>query len=301
MSVPPLKLDDRRVSRHDGAGGRGWDGPIGRCLYTPTICRPTSALVQFLDSCHAARTGYDPPRVCHFTRSARDRSGPSHAGRSVRHRHCSKDVHALSNMTEREVRALFADHVGEQLCVSYRVRDDGMLSLLPDPAVVPVQALRRSRVALAAAAAATFSLAACVTASGPLEGSQDTQRATQTHGEGACAPTSPSTRSQLPRRQQTEALPKRSSDSVEEIVPPPAFRGEPRPVDFIPDGDPRDEADGPPVADETLPPSKVDQPERGEVEAQTVIPGGITVPSEISPPPDPPSEVGGAIVRDPRG
>lgn len=30
ISVPPLELDERPRSRHGGAGGRGWDSPVGR-------------------------------------------------------------------------------------------------------------------------------------------------------------------------------------------------------------------------------------------------------------------------------
>jgi len=215
--------------------------------------------------------------------------------------HCSKDVHALSNMTEREVRALFADREGEQLCVSYRVRDDGMLSMQPEPAMVPVQALRRSRVALAAAAAATLSLAACVNPPGSVEDSEGTPPASQMSAEGECAPTSPASRPQVPRGQENEASPKRSSNLLEKIVPQAYVRGEPPPVELIPNGDPRDEADAPcdapPVAAQA-PPSKVDQPKRGKIKARPAIPGGITVP-KISAPPDAPSKRGGAITRDP--
>lgn len=42
--------------------------------------------------------------------------------------HCAKDVHDLSRMTEDEVVALIA-RTGGDLCVSYRVREDGMIEL----------------------------------------------------------------------------------------------------------------------------------------------------------------------------
>lgn len=75
--------------------------------------------------------------------------------------HCEKDVHILTNMTEREVRALFASRGGERLCVAYNVREDGKLRLRPEPAFVPARSLRRARWGLGATAAATLALAVC--------------------------------------------------------------------------------------------------------------------------------------------
>jgi hypothetical protein len=75
--------------------------------------------------------------------------------------HCRKNVHVLSNLTEREARALLADNVGKDLCVTYAVRADGTIRFRPEPDVVPIGALRRKRAAAAAAVGLSAALAAC--------------------------------------------------------------------------------------------------------------------------------------------
>jgi hypothetical protein len=81
--------------------------------------------------------------------------------------HCEKSVHVLSNMTEREARALLAAREGQAMCVTYAVRADGSIRFAPEPeatptpatTIVPVAALtrRRRRAALGLGVA----LAAC--------------------------------------------------------------------------------------------------------------------------------------------
>lgn len=90
---------------------------------------------------------------------ARTRSG----ARSWHCDHCDKAVHVLSNMTEREARALLAERDGQDLCVTYAVKKDGTIRFRAEaPAIVPVAALARRRPALAAAAIGLgVALAAC--------------------------------------------------------------------------------------------------------------------------------------------
>lgn len=157
--------------------------------------------------------------------------------------HCDKHVHALSNMTEPEVRTLFAAHVGEQLCVSYSVRDDGTLFTQPEPAVVPAQALRRPRRALAAAAAATLSLAACTTAAAPIEDAQEVPCGIEADLEEDGAPGPPSSTRLAPKV--VDEAPNARRPSLLEAMTRTYVRGEAPPVELLPDrhGDP--EADAP--------------------------------------------------------
>lgn len=101
-----------------------------------------------------------------------DRSGISEADRKLFCAHCTKDVHLLSNLTEREARGLLRDRAGEDICISYAVGHDGGIRFQPEPqprpvprsvprsapTLVPVSALRRrtapSRMSLAASVAA---------------------------------------------------------------------------------------------------------------------------------------------------
>lgn len=46
---------------------------------------------------------------------------------------CSKHVHDLSRMKEREVIGLLARHLGERVCISYRSRADGTIALRATP------------------------------------------------------------------------------------------------------------------------------------------------------------------------
>lgn len=72
-----------------------------------------------------------------------DRSGVSPADRAMHCAHCVKDVHILSNMTEREARDFLADRAGEDICVSYNMSPEGQIRFKPEPQLVPVSALRR--------------------------------------------------------------------------------------------------------------------------------------------------------------
>lgn len=84
-------------------------------------------------------------------------------------RHCSKDVHLLSHMTESEARELMRDKAGEDICVSYAIRKDGAIRFTPRPeSLVPASALLRrtpregpGRLARIATLGASALLAAC--------------------------------------------------------------------------------------------------------------------------------------------
>lgn len=239
--------------------------------------------------------------------------------------HCDKHVHALSNMTEREVRGLFSDHAGEHLCVSYSVLDDGTLSMLPEASVVPAQALRRPRMAFAAAAA-TLSLAACTTATAPDRDARSDPAWVQTNLEGECTPTPPTPNAAvLPPASDavlnppaTDAVLNPSDEDATSGVPSPLdlvpgsyVRGEAPPVEMIlgvdvhPEGDapcddPPTTDDPPPASDAARPthPEASDVPKRGKVKVRPAIPGGITVPKILPPTP---SKIGGAVIADPQG
>jgi hypothetical protein len=76
--------------------------------------------------------------------------------------HCDKNVHVLSNMTETDARALLAEKVGQDLCVSYAVRADGTIRFkAPEPKIVPLSSVRRRSAAAAAAVGLSAALAAC--------------------------------------------------------------------------------------------------------------------------------------------
>ncbi len=57
---------------------------------------------------------------------------------------CSKHVHDLSRMTEREVIRFLARHLDEDVCISYRMRPDGALELAPRPSLLAPAALALS-------------------------------------------------------------------------------------------------------------------------------------------------------------
>ncbi|MGH1345268.1 MAG: hypothetical protein ACRBN8_27145 [Nannocystales bacterium] len=85
------------------------------------------------------------------------RSKRSHCG------HCEKNVHVLSNMTEREARAFMSENAGKNLCVSYARRKDGTVQFKPEPPtqLVPLGRLSRRPAAAAAGLGLAVALAAC--------------------------------------------------------------------------------------------------------------------------------------------
>jgi hypothetical protein len=89
-----------------------------------------------------------------------DETGLRGTGRAWHCGHCSKTVHVLSEMTESDARALLAASEGQKICVSYRMSPEGQIRFKPEPAVIPVTALRRRPTAIAAAAIGV-ALAAC--------------------------------------------------------------------------------------------------------------------------------------------
>ncbi len=95
--------------------------------------------------------------------------------------HCEKNVHVLSNLTEREARDLLADKVGEDLCVTYAVRNDGSIRFRPEPepALVPVGALSRKRMAAVAAVGLSAALAACTPHQNPEVGPRMDEESSQ--------------------------------------------------------------------------------------------------------------------------
>jgi hypothetical protein len=79
--------------------------------------------------------------------------------------HCDKSVHVLSNMTETQARGFLGARVGQDLCVTYALRQDGSIRFRPEAQpvaaqLVPVSALRR-RSAKVAAVGLGLALAAC--------------------------------------------------------------------------------------------------------------------------------------------
>lgn len=75
--------------------------------------------------------------------------------------HCDKTVHLLSSLTEPQARAFLADNEGKDICVTYLVDHTGQIQFRPEPTVVPIAALRRPRLAAAAAVGLGLALAAC--------------------------------------------------------------------------------------------------------------------------------------------
>ncbi len=71
-----------------------------------------------------------------------DRSAVRPEDRKMHCDHCVKDVHMLSNMSEREARDFLSEHAGEDICVSYAVQRDGQIRFRREPPLVPVSALR---------------------------------------------------------------------------------------------------------------------------------------------------------------
>ncbi|WP_146157648.1 hypothetical protein [Enhygromyxa salina] len=105
-----------------------------------------------------------------------DRGGVSKEDRSMFCRHCVKDVHLLSTMSEPEARSFMRENEGRDICVSYAIRPDGRIRFrpeLPEPALVPIQRLarnrapQRQRLAQAASIGAAALLAACTAHSDP--------------------------------------------------------------------------------------------------------------------------------------
>lgn len=100
-----------------------------------------------------------------------DRSGVQDRDRSMFCDHCTKDVHMLSKMTEREARAFLRAHDGQDICVSYAIRKDGEIRFRSDPPLVPVAALARRpkprRLAMVASIGAAALLAGCAPHSEP--------------------------------------------------------------------------------------------------------------------------------------
>lgn len=77
--------------------------------------------------------------------------------------HCDKNVHNLSRMTEREVRAFMKENAGVQLCVTYNRTPEGKVAFRPEPSaqLVPLQRLKRRPAAAAAGFGLAMALAAC--------------------------------------------------------------------------------------------------------------------------------------------
>lgn len=76
-----------------------------------------------------------------------DRSGIGAKDREMHCRHCRKDVHLLSHMTEAQARDLMLERAGQDICVSYAVKHDGGIRFRPDErTLVPAAALVRPRV-----------------------------------------------------------------------------------------------------------------------------------------------------------
>lgn len=74
--------------------------------------------------------------------------------------HCDTTVHVLSSMTEREAEAFLREAAERDVCITYLVRPDGGIHFRPEPAIVPISALRRRAPAIAAAGLG-LALAAC--------------------------------------------------------------------------------------------------------------------------------------------
>lgn len=83
--------------------------------------------------------------------------------------HCEKNVHVLSNMTEREARAFMTENAGKNLCVSYARTKDGTVQFKPEPPsqIVPLARLSRRPAAAAAGLGLAMALAACTPHSDP--------------------------------------------------------------------------------------------------------------------------------------
>jgi len=77
--------------------------------------------------------------------------------------HCEKNVHVLSNMTEREARVFMTKNAGKNLCVSYARTKDGTVQFKPEPPtqIVPLARLTRRPAAAAAGLGLAVALAAC--------------------------------------------------------------------------------------------------------------------------------------------
>ena len=99
-----------------------------------------------------------------------DRSAVGEADRRMHCRHCVKDVHLLSNMSEEEARRFMREHAGQDICVSYAIGEGGKIRFAQEkractsssgPALVPLSAVRR-RVASSGSARALMSMGAAV-------------------------------------------------------------------------------------------------------------------------------------------
>jgi hypothetical protein len=99
-----------------------------------------------------------------------DRSGVGDGDRSLHCEHCVKDVHLLSNMSEKDAREFMRERAGEDIGVSYAIGAGGKIRFAPErsncasssrPAFVPVSALRR-RVASSSPARALMSMGAAM-------------------------------------------------------------------------------------------------------------------------------------------
>ena len=75
-----------------------------------------------------------------------DRSGIAPADKAMFCAHCTKDVHLLSQMTESEARDLMRQEAGQDICVSYAIRQDGSIRFRPEPKLIPANNLTRRSV-----------------------------------------------------------------------------------------------------------------------------------------------------------
>jgi len=97
-----------------------------------------------------------------------DTIGFDHAAKRADCSHCEKKVHNLSSMTKRQAEEVLASAGGQDICVTYKYGEDGAVRFKsPEPAVVPVSALRRRR---AVAAVPVLGLVAALAACTPTQG-----------------------------------------------------------------------------------------------------------------------------------
>ncbi len=99
------------------------------------------------------------------------------AGARNRHcGHCSKTVHLLSSLSETEARQFLVQNADRDVCVTYLVDAAGTILFRPEPAIVPLAALRRPpRVGVVAAVGLGLALAACAPHDNPRIEAQVTQ------------------------------------------------------------------------------------------------------------------------------
>lgn len=95
-----------------------------------------------------------------------DETGLRGKGKSWHCGHCDKAVHVLSTMTERDAGTFLREHAGEDICVSYAIKPDGLVRFRPEPVapIIPITSLVRPSARVAAVGATLgfgLALAAC--------------------------------------------------------------------------------------------------------------------------------------------